>query len=200
MENSSKSKQGFFFTILALVVVSFIFVSVQLWAQTVQVEEARAAERFRVEALRTSLELIDNESLNRFSKASMAYAMEKLASELNNHEDKSVYGIESNTVRYPDGTGNVNKSVYDLMVNGSTSAYLARSNPLSCPNNAKAFYANCSNLTYNLTEENIPLGIISTRHPRQQKSLATILSGASLTISHSTRQAPGTSPSSTWCQ
>ena len=67
---------------MALVILSFIFISISLWAQAQTANEARAAERFRVEALQTALGMVNNDTLARFVNASSIFAINKLATSL----------------------------------------------------------------------------------------------------------------------
>ncbi len=137
--------RGFLFTLLALVLISFIFISIQLWAQTVQVEEARSAQRFRVEAMRTSLSMVDNDALNKFSNASAILALDTLARAIEDHPDSGVMGlpVEGGAgTAFPDGTGAVNRTIYELMTGGTTSGGIY-------PGGQNFFYyGNSSNLTY----------------------------------------------------
>ncbi|MFH1306256.1 MAG: hypothetical protein ABIH83_01185 [Candidatus Micrarchaeota archaeon] len=138
MNSIIQNKKGFIFTVLALILISFIFISVQLWAQTQQIEEKRAAENFRIDAMRTSLSLIDNKSFSRFVNASMIYCLDNLSGTIEEHPQGEIMGIyrnaysveeenEPNRVRDPDGTYYVNKTMYELMVYGNTSAYITDS-------------------------------------------------------------------------
>ncbi|VVB56928.1 Uncharacterised protein [uncultured archaeon] len=129
-------KRGFLFTVLALVLLSFIFISLQLWAQAQTQEEARAAERFRVESLQTALSMVSNDTLQRYANASAIYALQKLATGIEDHPDCTVRGIKYCTNPnacgatggpYPDGTYYLNVSIYELMANGSTPGYLKTS-------------------------------------------------------------------------
>ncbi|MDE1798044.1 MAG: hypothetical protein KGH63_01400 [Candidatus Micrarchaeota archaeon] len=160
-------RKGFFFTVLALVLVSFMFISIQLWAQDQQVSEQRQAERFRLEALQTSLALINNDSLNRFANASMLHAIFNLSGSLEEHpngaalpcaigpSDTSCSVQSPPRGPYPDGTYYVNTSIAELMQNGTTSGHIYPNPGGSC-GPGPSFYpavhgANC-NLTYSPDE------------------------------------------------
>ncbi len=151
----SQLKRGFFFTVLALVLLSFIFISLQLWAQAEAQAEARAAERFRVEALQTALGMVSSDTLNKYANASAMYALQKLATSIENHSGCAVIGIESYAgpgAIYPDGTYYLNASIYELMQHGNTSGYLTtKSGPLEDPQ-GRYFYDRSDprgpNLTY----------------------------------------------------
>lgn len=127
------SRRGFFFTVMALVLVSFIFISIQLWAQAQSQEEARMAERFRIEGLNTALGMVSNETLTRFANISAIYAVNRLATAIEDYPSCQVRGIKYCTDPdncqdpngpFPDGTYYLNASLYDLMVHGSTAGYL----------------------------------------------------------------------------
>ncbi len=166
----SSFSKGFFFTVLALVLVSFMLVSVQLWAQSQQISEQRQAERFRLEAMRSSLALVSNASLTAFANASMIYALNNLSNALQEHPDAAALpcSVGPNdldgscnrlgTGPYQDGTYLVNVSVGELMIDGTTSGHIF-TNILGCPSSASGltFYssphgANC-NLTYSPAEQ-----------------------------------------------
>ncbi len=124
-------RRGFFFTVLALVILSFIFISISLWAQAQTANEARAAERFRVEALQTALGMVSNDTLTKFANASAIFAINKLATSLEEYTDTydtcSIQGMTYYTGphnEYPDGAYLMNSSIYELMFYGNTSAYL----------------------------------------------------------------------------
>ncbi len=120
-------KRGFFFTVLALVILTFIFISIQLWAQAQTAAENHAAERFRAEALQTALSMVSNETFTKFVNASAIYAINKLATSLEEQPDCAIRGIPYDTGPsnlFPDGTYYLNSSIYELMTYGNTSAHL----------------------------------------------------------------------------
>ncbi|MCL6089294.1 MAG: hypothetical protein M1530_04010 [Candidatus Marsarchaeota archaeon] len=159
----SSLKRGFFFTVLALVLLSFIFISLQLWAQAEAQAEARAAERFRVEALQTALGMVSSDTLSRYANASAMYALQKLATSIENHSDCAVSGMEYYTGPgnlYPDGTYYLNASVYELMEHGNTSGYLAGYQDSS----GRFFYTSPNaNLTYSSDERKYSLSTFFAR-------------------------------------
>ena len=128
---SAHPRRGFFFTVLALVLVSFIFLSIQLWVQAQTQEEARMAERFRIEGLNTALGIVSNETVAKFVDISATYAVNRLATAIEDYSDCRVRGIKyyrgpQNT--FPDGTYYLNSSIYELMIHGSTAGYLTTDN------------------------------------------------------------------------
>lgn len=141
-----RGRRGFFFTVLALVILSFIFISIQLWAQAQTAAESRAAERFRIEALQSALNIVSDATFTKFVNASAIYAINKLATSLEEHPDCLIQGIEYYTGpnnAFPDGTYYVNSSIYELMLYGSTSAHI-----YSDSTGAYFYQGPSSNLTY----------------------------------------------------
>ncbi len=156
MPSRSGAKRGFFFTVLALVILSFIFISIQLWAQAQTAAENRAAERFRAEALQTALSMVSTETFTKFVNASAIYAINKLATSLEEQPDCAIRGIPYNTgpfSAFPDGTYYVNASIYELMSGGSTSAYL-----YSDSTGLYFYQSPPTNLTYTGDERKYSLG------------------------------------------
>ncbi|PIT84245.1 hypothetical protein COU37_04240 [Candidatus Micrarchaeota archaeon CG10_big_fil_rev_8_21_14_0_10_45_29] len=146
------AKKGFVFTVLALILISFIFISVQLWAQGQQVEEGRSAQKFKLDAMRSSLAMISDESFGKFANVSMIFAIDTLAKKLEEHPNPDVRGImKSSKNNYVDNTYYVNATMYELMFYGSTGGYLANEgNSLAYGKNV--FYGGeCGGLSGNLT-------------------------------------------------
>ena len=110
------SRRGFFFTLMALAVLSFMLLSMQIWIRTFERSDENSALRFKGEAMRLVLSSLSNEQLSRFANASAYYATYKLAnySAYNGIPDGTP--IDTNNSR----TGRVEQAIKDLMVNGST--------------------------------------------------------------------------------
>ena len=110
------SRRGFFFTLMALAVLSFMLLSMQIWIRTFERSDENSALRFKGEAMRLVLSSISSDQLSRFANASAYYATYKLV-------NYSAYnGIASQPAIDPNnsGTGRVEQAIKDLMVNGST--------------------------------------------------------------------------------
>lgn len=121
---SKPSSRGFFFTILALLLLSFMLISVQTWSQTQQLQERRSAERFRVESFKSTLAFVDANALAKFTNASALFAMHRLASGLATTACPNSDGLlpysKGPRGEFPDGTYYVNKSIGELMMYGTT--------------------------------------------------------------------------------
>lgn len=150
MSGVDSMKKGFLFTVLALVLISFIFVSVQLWAQTQQVQETRSANEFKLEGMRTSLQFLDDTTFERYANASAVYAIHKLGQELGKNPSNTKWGMEKDTCggTFPDGTCNLNKTIFELMTYGNTSAYVHDNGATGY-----SFYQDGTNLTYDDAEQ-----------------------------------------------
>jgi hypothetical protein len=160
LQQGMATYKGFFFTVLALVLLSFIFISLQLWAQAQTQAEARAAERFRAEALQTALKIVDAQTVVKYSNASVVYALQKLATAIEDHPNPLVAGMKyykGPKVEYPDGTYYLNASIYELMRWGNTSGYLVMYNGMELKD-SRGWYFNdttnpaAQNLTYSQDE------------------------------------------------
>lgn len=127
------AKKGFFFTVLALILLSFMMVSVQTWAQTQQMSESRAASRFRAEALRSAVEILDDKAINRFSNASLLYSLNFLSTKLTESPCSPYLQYDDGGGSYPDGTYRVAITLAELMQNGTSfGAGPSSAGPFAC--------------------------------------------------------------------
>ena len=113
------SKKGFFLTMMALAILSFMLLTAQVWLQTFEQSDIRAASRFKGESMRIALASISDKSFSDFANASAFFALNNLT--LYTSFDRqalvrqdSIYPADPNP-----GTAIVNKSVYELMYNGT---------------------------------------------------------------------------------
>ncbi|MFH0927152.1 MAG: hypothetical protein V1822_01085, partial [Candidatus Micrarchaeota archaeon] len=128
------NRRGFFFTVMALILLSFIFISVQLWAQTTQAQEQRYAQRFGTYAMQDAISMASEQSLADFVNASMVHAVDKFATSLENNPTIYLHAVYDTRDKAsndpnsypndPEGIYYLNKSIYELMVYGNTSGYL----------------------------------------------------------------------------
>lgn len=116
-----KSKKGFFLTMMALAILSFMLLTVQVWVQVFEQGDIRAAGRFKGESMRIALASISDKSFSDFANASAFFAMDSLAE----YASVSGQGLakspprEDNDQNNP-GTALINRSIYALMYNGTT--------------------------------------------------------------------------------
>lgn len=185
MENSPRApnfasmpnfRKGFFFTVLALIVLTFMSASVQMWAQEQQLRESRAAERFRLDAMRSALSLVDENVLEEFSNASLLYSMHFLSKKLGDTPCSPPF-VEyneggGNFPSYPDGTYYVARALAELMENGTThAASPVNFGPFYCPQHSSSW-----NATYDSNEMRYTL-----QHFFNKTSTAAKLFGYNLT-------------------
>ena len=116
---AQKNKQGFFLTMMALAILSFMLLTAQVWVQAFEQSDVRASERFKGESMRTVLATVSDKSFSDFANASAFFAMNKLV------DYASVSGLSSDcTGAYNDpynfGTCRVNRTVYELMYHGKS--------------------------------------------------------------------------------
>ena len=160
------NKKGFFFTVVALVLLSFIFISIELWAQTISLQEQRYANKFDMYAMKNAIRLSEEQVLEDFTKASLVYAMDKLAVSIQEHPDKSIRGIyDTKNKKASDpnlytgdseGIYYLNRSIYELMTYGNTSGYLTDKFN-TYPPKSYFYISNSTNLTYTKDERKYTL-------------------------------------------
>ncbi|MFA6489786.1 MAG: hypothetical protein WCT52_03830 [Candidatus Micrarchaeia archaeon] len=109
------SRRGFVFTMMALAILTFMLLSMQVWIRSFERSDENSVARFKGEAIRLVLSSLSDAQLSRFANASAYYATFKLAnySSYNNIADR-----EANDTKNP-GTGKVEQALRDLIVNGS---------------------------------------------------------------------------------
>ena len=117
MKDTKNFKRGFFFTAMALAILSFMLLTSQVWVRTFEQQDASAVVRFKGEAMRLVLSTLSDEAMTHFANASAFYATYKL---VNATEIEGLDQIDSIDPNNPK-TGRVEKVAYELMVNGSTS-------------------------------------------------------------------------------
>lgn len=120
MKTRKNSKRGFFFTVMALAILAFMLLTVQVWVRTFEQQDRRAAEGFKGEALRLVLATMSDKALSDFANASAYYATYRLA-------DYTVlpdHALLSTTAQTADPrnnyTGNIEPVIYELMKNGTS--------------------------------------------------------------------------------
>lgn len=110
------AKQGFFFTVMALAMLSVMLLVVQLWISTYGQSDIRSAERFKGEAMRLVLSSISDKTMSDFANASAFFAAYKLANYSSEH------GLTAAPQKYGannTGVGRVEDTLYSLMYNGT---------------------------------------------------------------------------------
>ncbi|MCX8198027.1 MAG: hypothetical protein N3F07_02420 [Candidatus Micrarchaeota archaeon] len=115
---AQRFSKGFFFTVMALVILSFMLFTVQIWVRALEQSDQRQAQRFKGEATRLALSSISDKSISDFANASAFYATFKLA----NYSSQAGAGLASSQSSDPKNpqTGEVEKAILSLMRNGTT--------------------------------------------------------------------------------
>jgi hypothetical protein len=113
----SKSSRGFFFTVMALAMLSLMLLTVQVWVRTFEQQDTRAAQRFKGEAMRLSLSTLSEATVSRFANASALFATYKLAN-YTSFPGNELQRKNSDDPSNPH-TGAVPDVIYGLMLNGS---------------------------------------------------------------------------------
>lgn len=124
-KKKAKSSRGFFFTVMALAMLSFMLLTVQVWVRTFEQYDIRAAQKFKGEAVRLALSTLSDRAVSKFANASAFFALHKLVnftSAPGNGLLQKPGGDESDNP----GTGRVPEVLLSLMLSGTA-------NPLSDP-------------------------------------------------------------------
>ncbi len=132
---SSGRRRGFFFTVMALAILSFMLLTVQLWVRVFEQSDIRAAERFKGEAMRQVLATLSDKALSDFANASSFYATYKLA-----NYTSSNGGLARSTAldaQNPE-TGRVEENIRLLMLNGTSQSDMLP--PIGYSESEKASY------------------------------------------------------------
>ena len=118
MKNYKNSKRGFFFTVMALAILSFMLLTVQVWVRTFEEQDRHTAETFKGEAMRLVLATMSDKAFSEFANASAFYATYRLA----NATMLPTHALEYNAGTDPNnnGTGEVARVAYELMDNGTS--------------------------------------------------------------------------------
>jgi len=117
IQTTKNSKRGFFFTAMALAILSFMLLTTQVWVRTFELKDNSAAVRFKGEAMRTVLSVLSDGTMSEFANASAFYAVSKLA------DATAKEGLAPAAAHDPEnpGTGNVENTTYELMMHGNSS-------------------------------------------------------------------------------
>ncbi len=110
---AQKNRKGIFFTIIAVLLLSFMLISVGLWSNVVNARESRIPEKIKTDSMAQVVYQLSEQKMNKFVNISGYYALNRLANHSVNNR------IIANG---PDGVSFINKSMYDLIIYGNTSA------------------------------------------------------------------------------
>jgi len=116
---SKSAMRGFFFTVMALAILSVMLLTMQLWLRTYEQSDIRGASRFKGEAMRLVLSSISDKSTSDFANASAFFAVYRLA---NYTSASQLHGLTGASQKYGTnnyGVGIVENSLRSLMFNGT---------------------------------------------------------------------------------
>jgi len=120
LSKSAGRRSGFFFSVMALAILSLVLLTVQVWVTTFEQSDYRASQRFKGEAVRPLIAAVSDQTLSQFANASAFYATYKLAnhtSYINNGLGSAAGSDQANNP----GTGNVETVARQLMLEGNSS-------------------------------------------------------------------------------
>ncbi|MEM4272263.1 MAG: hypothetical protein QXH30_01620, partial [Candidatus Bilamarchaeaceae archaeon] len=109
-------KKGFFFVIVAFVLLSYILASTYIWVRAIEMEEARYSESFRTSSMEMLVDQLSNEEISRIAGIMSNYAFYRL----NNHSIR--HPVEAGGPQgSPEEFNNIRLALRDLILNGSAS-------------------------------------------------------------------------------
>ncbi len=108
-----KTKKGFFFTLIAITIISFMLYSITLWSTSIKEKETIYPKKLKVQNLIMFFNSIDNQDIQRFANISTHYALFKLANYSIDHPLPSSVNIKQkikNLIWQGDAGSNYNYS------------------------------------------------------------------------------------------
>ncbi|MCD6279302.1 hypothetical protein J7J26_00810 [Candidatus Micrarchaeota archaeon] len=126
--NKMRAKKGFFFTVTIILLLSAIATLLFLWVNVQNQQEKLVEQRYQFHNVGQVFDLISQEQVERFSNISINYAFYTLTDYLSSTPYK--LSPAPWTLNDNDDTGNVNVSVYELFMNGTTN-HFSGGGPLS---------------------------------------------------------------------
>lgn len=121
MASRKNSKRGFFFTVMALAVLSFMLLTVQIWVRTFEQQDRQSAETFKADAMQMALDSMSDKTFSEFANASAFYATYMMvnATELPTNALAFTPTSDPNN-KNNNGTGEVELIACELIDNGTT--------------------------------------------------------------------------------
>ncbi|MBM3229871.1 hypothetical protein FJZ26_05545, partial [Candidatus Parvarchaeota archaeon] len=113
LEGVNKHKKGVIFTIIAVILLSFMLISVTLWSNVVKEREAKTPEKLQSDSMRQIMGQLTEEKLGDFARMSARYSLARLAQFSVTHPISPAGA---------DGISTINQSIYELMLYGGTNA------------------------------------------------------------------------------
>lgn len=124
------ARKGFFFTVMALAMLSFMLLTVQVWVRTFEQSDLRSSQRFRGEAVQQILSVVSDKSLSEFANASAFFATYKLVNYTSTQAGALARLDAEDNIKNP-GTGQVEETLRQLMLNGTYPSTLTGTGPYS---------------------------------------------------------------------
>ena len=124
MKTTSRARNGFFFAVMALAMLSLMLMTVQVWVKTFEQSDYRASQRFKGEAVRSILASLSDQTLSNFAHASAYYATYKMVN-YTSVRGQGLLPVEGRHETNNTNTGSVENITIALMINGSSPPTLA---------------------------------------------------------------------------
>gem|GEM_PF-914873 len=113
------NKKGFFFIIMAFVLLAYILTSTYFWVRAIEMEESRYSDSFRTSTMEMLLAQVTQESIGDFTNISSRYAFYRL----NHHSIENPVLLNGNLGDgYDSEIDNIKLAMHDLIFYGEASA------------------------------------------------------------------------------
>lgn len=125
------NRKGFFFIIVAFILLSYILTSTYYWVRAIEMEEARYSESFRTTSMEMLLAQVTHDTIGEYVDISAHYAFYRLNHHSINHPVEPA--VEIATLDYLDGSenDNIRLAMRELILYGTASGdYFEDSVPL----------------------------------------------------------------------
>lgn len=137
-------KKGFFFVIVAFVLLSYILASTYVWVRAIEMEESRYSEAFRAASVEMVLSQVSEDRVAEFTGICSHYALYRLNHHSIFHPVKAGSGIDISTAETLDGSEleNVRLAMEELVLHGSASGdYFEDGVPIEYTSEEKLTYS-----------------------------------------------------------
>ncbi len=111
-------RKGFVFTVIAMALLSYLVLSVSMWAQVMAAREANVPQKYKADSLRLLIGEINEAKANQFAQRAGMYALYRLG-----EHTVTEGGLDYSTGTNPDTANfsrNLNQSMYELITTGYT--------------------------------------------------------------------------------
>lgn len=114
-------KKGFFFIVVAFLLLSYILISTYVWVQAIEMEENRYSDSFRTSSMEMLLSQITDEQVNTLANISSRYAFYRLNHHSITHPVSPAVDVDSVSVLDGSELDNIRLAMRELILTGTAS-------------------------------------------------------------------------------